>query len=428
MNFARMVRAEKWHNELSTKACLMCIHNGRDSAKYWLDRHLRRSAKRVSRYKRQYWRLVHAVRSRSQLLTPTSVWDAYACAQATRVICACVRIAQHSDAWHPDQWHRAPEQWCPPEGSAHAQLTSLVQHLFEMYPVPEFLTAIWWSERSEYWERDLYLHLARGAGVRRFQWPFELRITKSIARWFVSAPPGMLPFQALRWAQVHALGGDDQLARIIATCTRLREPLDEEPFWETVLRFLIRNMPLSRIEIILIVIFIHCQRFQPGELIWGPGGGSEPLQPEFSLRGRTLMSLRRHMANWRDDVRPRLPPPDQRKSWEPTTISGFEIAHDDEVWTIGELLTDRALFVEGNNMQHCVAEFIDECARRETSIWSMKVCREEIRRRVLTIEVDPESKIVKQAQGKRNSDPSPAARRILRQWAEQEQLNLSELA
>ncbi|QDU47429.1 hypothetical protein Mal52_59600 [Symmachiella dynata] len=405
----------------------MCIHHGRRSSKVWLDRLIRKSADCSPRHARSYWQIIDAVRRSSDLLRPASVWGSSSGEQAARVVTACARIALHSDDWHADQWERSPEQWRPPCGSAHEQLSSLVHHLFDRYPVPSFLTNVWWADGEESWPRELYLHLARGAGIRSFQLPFEFPLTKPVARWFAEAPDGLSPFAALRWSQVRALGGDDRLACLIAKDTLLRAPTVDDAYWESVLRFLVRNMPICRDEIQSIIRFIFEQRFRPAELIWGHGGGPAPLQPDFSLRGRSLMSLRRHMANWRDEVQLQLLLPGAKKFWEPTNIGDFHCIQNDAIWTIRELLTDRDLYIDGENMRHCVATYIKACSRRKTSIWSMRVRRGDVRRRVLTIEVRPRSKLVWQAQGKRNTDPTPDAMQILRQWAAQEQLDLSEL-
>lgn len=399
----------------------MCIHHGRRSSKVWLDRLIRESVQRALPHTRKYWRLVHCVRSKTYLLSPSGVWDVYTRAQMTRVIRACARIVSYGKLWR-----RPLEHWQPPQTGAHEQLSSLVQYLFDTYPVPSFMNNVWWTDDDECWPRELYQHLANGAGVRSFKWPFEFPLTKPVARWFVAAPKGLSPFPALRWAQMRSLGSDDRLARYIATHAHLSESVFDELFWESVLRFLIRNMPICNDEISQIIWFIHGQKFMPGETVWGRGGGVEPLQPDFTVRGRSLMSLRRHMANWRDEVRPNLPPPVETTSWEPTPIGTFNFQGNDAIWTIRELLTDRELRVEGDNMHHCVADYIKACATRKTSIWSMRVLRGDVRRRVMTIEVEPESKTIWQAQGKRNSRPNSAAQEMLQKWAAQEQLILSE--
>jgi hypothetical protein len=56
------------------------------------------------------------------------------------------------------------------------------------------------------------------------------------------------------------------------------------------------------------------------------------------------------------------------------------------VWTITEILTCRALFLEGQVMRHCVAAYQEDCVRRQVSIWSMQVETQRGRQGALTIE------------------------------------------
>src|SRR5437773_8115274 len=96
------------------------------------------------------------------------------------------------------------------------------------------------------------------------------------------------------------------------------------------------------------------------------------------------------------------------------------------VWTVTELLTSRALFLEGQALRHCVASYAERCARRETSIWSM--CRHGslTSQRVLTIEVNPGTGTIQTARGKCNQPPSADARYIMELWAKREGLTLAE--
>ena len=97
-----------------------------------------------------------------------------------------------------------------------------------------------------------------------------------------------------------------------------------------------------------------------------------------------------------------------------------------QVWTITELLTSEALFLEGRAMRHCVATYAERCARRQTSVWSMQVENQRGRHRVLTIEVDPLKRTVCQARKKCNRLPLAVEREILERWAAQEGLKVAE--
>jgi len=284
------------------------------------------------------------------------------------------------------------------------------------------MSSIWQSSQHKVWE-ELYLHLAAGKSVRRFTPKLGVSLSKSGARWFHQAPDDMHPLLAMRWAQIRSLGGTEKLARLLSSSTVLLGPTDHEAFWESVIRFLIKFDPLPPGEAIDIVNFVNAQRFQPGEKTWGPGAGEQPLQPNFTLKGRTLRSLRRHMAHWRDEVlakNPRLQL--AAPGWIRSSIAPFRLEQNDCVWTIEELLNDKALRVEGGIMQHCVATYIHECSRRLTTIWSMKMQQGDRRKRILTIEVSPFTKRILLALGKQNAAPSKAAASILKQWARQSDL------
>lgn len=290
---------------------------------------------------------------------------------------------------------------------------------------------IWLSEHDIPWDRELYLHLAQGQSIRTFEWPVRVRLSKSAARFFMLAPDDLRPIVAARWAQVRSLGGDSRLARLLLSRTILVVPTEYEEFWESVIRFLIRHAPISEDEIVAIVDFIHGQRFRPARLIWGPNAGDAPLDPAFCMKGRSLHKLRQYMANWRLERMAQLPNPApviSSSTWTPTPIGAFFHREGDTLWSIEELLTDVELRVEGGIMQHCVAQYIHNCARRRTSIWSMKVQQGATRSRVLTIEVLPETKIILQAKGKRNAPASVTAMKILKRWAKQEGLKIDRTA
>lgn len=76
-------------------------------------------------------------------------------------------------------------------------------------------------------------------------------------------------------------------------------------------------------------------------------------------------------------------------------------------------------------MKHCVACYAGACARRTTSIWSMRFENDERRFRVMTIEVDLSTRTICQARRRYNVPPNEKALGVLRRWAEQEGLKLA---
>ncbi len=398
---------------MSTRNRIVC-------AKRSVDQTIREFAPVLSNAHQPYWRLITKVRSSSRLLS-----SAFSQHQPVRdIVLGCARMAQR-----PKRWRNQPESWTAPDASPFVQITSLVSHLFDDYPVPRFMAPVWCCPHSKPWEIQMYLHLAEGRSIRQFKLPlpYPVRMTGCAAHWFMQAPDDISPIVAYRWAQVRALGGDRRMADTLANSTTLMIPTEHDAFWGSVIQFLIRNQPICSTEMDDIVRFIDQQKFQPAERTWGPGGGQDPLQPNFTLKRRSLMSLRRHMANWRTDFVGKFAVIEpSAKYWMPTSIGRFQHTTGGQVWTIEELLSDKALMIEGRTMQHCVATYIHRCARRRTSIWSMKVQQGERRKRELTIEVFPHTRTIWQAKGRRNAPPGDVATKMLRQWAAQEGLNLAE--
>lgn len=293
------------------------------------------------------------------------------------------------------------------------------------------MSRVWLGKGGNQWEIDLYLHLAAGKSIRQFVFPSSFPISKCTAAFFMEAPDDFSPFEALRWGQIRSLGGDSQLARQLISKTLFGKPTDNEPFWESVIRFLVRNQPITLDESVTIVAFIHSQKFLPANNVWGPGKwpdgtGSKPFQPDFTLQGRTLRSLRRHMTNWQTELASKLPLPQLKNNrcWERTEIAPISLVLNDDLWTVEELLSFDELFVEGGIMKHCVATYANACRRNRSSIWSIKVRSGNKRRRMLTVEVIPNKRMIWQAKGRRNSAPSDEAAQFLQIWAKQERLEI----
>jgi hypothetical protein len=386
-------------------------------AKVCLDQLIQATGRSLDQHRDAYWRLVNVVRASSTLLAQADGPSRYHRLESERIVAACSFIAEQSE-----RWTREPETWLPSGHSQWQLFRSLLDHLFAQFPLPGFMTRVWLAERHESWEMELYFHLARGRGVRQFGMsPYPWRLTKSGARFFMQVPDDLQPAMAFRWAQIQSLGGDIRLARSLLR-TVLAAPTADEAFWETVIRFLIENWPLPGGEAESIVHFIQQQRFEPAERVWGRGAGTQPLQPDFGLAGWSLSAMRRHMANWQAELASRITARfcvEQRPGWEPTTIQPLEFNDGAATWSICELLTASELRVEGGIMRHCVGSYVSACRSRRTSIWSMRVDRGQTQRRELTIEVVPETKTIRQANGKFNAPPSSVASRLLLLWAKQ---------
>jgi len=369
-----------------------------------------------------YERLLRQVQSQTTLLRASERPRDY----RTALNAGLVGMALH----HPN-WLRPVETWFPTTQKLWPQFTALAHHLFAHYPIPTFMTSVWFDlpTGEALPQHRWYKHLGLGQSIRTVGLP--LRFTRAMAHLFTHAPHHYIAVAALRWAQVIGLGGGEALTRAVIG-TRLGKALENEDFWESVLHFFINHPSLDLAQVGPVVDFIQHQKFEWREGVSPKGvlGKQPPPQPDFSIKGRSIASICRLVEEWhkqlgQDTQQPSL-------SWRHSPFKDFRLVEGSEgqsnmrLWTITELLTSRALFLEGQAMRHCVATFIERCARRQTSIWSMQVENQRGRHRVLTIEVDPPKRTICQARGKRNRLPQTVEREVIECWAAQEGLRLAE--
>jgi hypothetical protein len=369
-----------------------------------------------------YERLLSQVRSQSALLRPSD----RAKDNRNHINAALLALAIH----HQD-WLRPPETWWPATGKLWPQFSSLAHHLFARYPVPNFMSSVWFD--TEPWKRlpqhEWYKQMGLGKNIRTVSLP--LRFTKAMSHLFSQAPDHFTVFAALRWAQVRGLGGNEELARAVVI-TRLGRAFRNEDFWEMVLHFFISHPRLDLVHVGPIVDFLQAQKFATTDGVSAEGvfGKRPPPQPDYTMKGRTVASILRQVEEWHRQLGQEATEPDL--SWsrsrfkEYRMVEGCEILQNMRVWTITELLTSRELFLEGQAMRHCVASYAGQCAKKQTSIWSMQVENRQGRHRVLTIEVDLTKKVIRQARKKLNRLPQGVEREVLKHWATQEGLSLVE--
>ena len=250
-----------------------------------------------------------------------------------------------------------------------------------------------------------------------------------MAHHFMQAPADLTVEAALRWGQIHGLGGTGRLARAVIG-TRLGTDFRNDDFWVTVLQFFIANPMLDLAHVGPIIDYIHHQRFVSQDVFVAPGIVERrgPAQPNLTMKGRSPASLLRQVEAWHRTLAKVEQP---RADWPPCGIEGFEFVEGAgrggnlKIWSITELLSTKALVAEGRTMKHCVATYAHSCAGGLCSIWSLEVETFEGRSKVLTVEVHNATRSICQARGKCNMLPGDKHRGILRRWAEQAGLKLA---
>jgi PcfJ-like protein len=410
-----------------------------------------------------YDRLLQVVRSRSVILARRT-------AHRRR---PDVERALAAMALHHADWLRSPEDWQPPAtASEWPVLASLAEQLFARFALPRFLASAWRAGEeagegavARRPEHEWYKRLGRGESVRRIGLPLPL--TRAMAHRFLQAPDHFTMIRALRWAQVLTLGGSDELA-VALMPTRLGRCLENEGYWEEVIRFFVQHPELPTEQLGPIVDFVQHQRFatRAGVAPDGSYGWLPPPRPDFTLKGRTPASLLRLVAAWHDvlgtggepyldwprapigELRRiergpraesargprvenargpraesvRVPRAESAQHAESAGGGGASPAEEVRIWTISELCSSHALLAEGQAMHHCVRTYVTACRNRHSSIWSLQLETRRGRSRLLTIEVRMPARRIVQARRIYNGWPEPTEAALMAQWAAQEKL------
>ncbi len=337
------------------------------------------------------------------------------------------------------QWLRCVEDWQVKGHTCRAQFHSLARHLLAEYDVPAFMDRAWFEAERELAEghQQWFIAIGKGRSVRALNLPIEL--TRLASHYFLKAPADYSFEAAMRWGQARWAGGNERLARAVAS-SLLRDIQADEPFWNEVVLWFVNHTELPTHQVGPIADYIFNVKFMP-RTEWLPNGDLEellPLEPDFTMKGRTPAALLRKMEEWhlalaRENKRP-------AKVWNPLEVMPFaaEQASPEQdaiwQWTIRELVSDQELTAEGRAMSNCVASYVDSCVTGKSSIWSLRLETPEWpeARRIMTIEVDPETKTIVQARGKCNVVPGSKscpkrlklAPNLLRQWAARSGLRL----
>lgn len=269
-----------------------------------------------------------------------------------------------------DYWLRPYNTWKPKSHNPDQQFSSLARHLWAQYDVPTFMDQAWFEENPDY--QNWFRHIGLGGNIRTTtNLPFPM--TKMMAHHFIQAPPTYSIEAALRWAQVHALGGDARLADALQE-TRLVRDFSNNEFWLSVLRFFIKNPMLDPAQINPIVDYIWNQRFQNRIIFVEQGVAQEigPAQPNLTMKGRTVESLLKAVATWHQQLGKESKGGELQ--WKRSGIESFQWIEGTEryknmrVWRIRELLSSKELIAEGRQMKHCVATYAQSCYKGFCSI------------------------------------------------------------
>ncbi len=348
-------------------------------------------------------RLLVYVPNRTDLLSSMPLGGEPSWARAAHFFKGLVALA-HNQAY----WLRDVATWEPTGNCPVRQFGSLARHLLANHPIPNFMDLVWFIDPSKEARRKQkwFRHLGLGGGIHGTDIP--VRLTKQMAHHFMNAPDHYSVEEAFRWGQVLGYGGEPALVEAVIS-TRLGRRFDHETYWAKVIQFFVHNAELVIGHVGPIVEYLRFQKHL------------FKLEPPLPEKRKAVIRLLEQVKKWQPPTRATSSTPSIR--WDSMEIKGLEYDEDQRwsrrTWTIRELLDSSELIVEGRVMRHCVASYVGRCAKQRSSIWSMTCFSYLGQEHVLTIEVDPNTRTVVQAKAKRDSHPSPEARKIMLRWARQ---------
>jgi hypothetical protein len=315
----------------------------------------------------------------------------------------------------------------PTSHNRSKQFSQFLRHLFARYYVPEFMDKAFYEDNKHHIQ--WFIHIGQGQNIRTAS-HLPIKMTAKMAHYFTQTPEYYTVAEALRYAQVMAMGGNERLVSYILA-TRLGREFVNESFWETVLNWFVQNPMLDPTQVLPIVDYIQAQKFATREVVRGRGliERVNPPQPDFSMKGRTVRALLRAVEEWHDTLN-RTKNRFVGITWAAVEIPDFEFedARGGKIWgiyKITQLLTTHELDQEGTAMNHCVGSYAQSCRLGRCSIWSLTLEDGYGKKtRLLTLELDKNRTIV-QARGRFNAMPTEETQKILLRWAVKHNLRFS---
>ena len=334
-------------------------------------------------------------------------------------------------ASHAPGFVRPAATWDGCRGSRHAVVASLAQHLLARHSVPRFLCSVWFGGQDADAQVKRGWFIAHGAGSRFRALDLPMSMTRKMESIFSSSPDHLSVEWAMRRAELLGLGASEQLMNAVLL-TRLGSNLDHGDFYRTLSRFLVRFQDeLDPAMVGPIVDFIHHARHERVRLD-GPDGVVflEPPYAELSLKGRTLASLLRMVADWHRSLGRGRGGGLQwaRSATRPLFYEERPLDANKRPirWELVELASSAELQREGRALQHCVASYDRMCHRGISQIWSLR--RKSLGdgpRSVVTVEVDPRCSAVVQARGFGNRSAKGVELQLIQWWARRENLRMA---
>lgn len=300
---------------------------------------------------------------------------------------------------------RGIEDWTKDSLVAEGQMKSLIRHCFAKYEVPAFMENVFSGDRKVHmlW----YIQLGRGDSVQQLG-AFPVKFTTKMAHEFRLTPKDYTVAQAIWRAQAIGFGANAERAEAIAWSS-LSAGFEYEEFYSTVVQFIVNVEQKISFDVLQDVLeYINAMRAE---------------NITFSMKGRTWEALVRQSAEWHIAMAKKREA-EGRSQWKLAPVANYVVADDECTIRIVQLGTSEALYEEGVEMAHCVADYEMACKDGVTAIFSVRKFTEGLDQyeTLATVEVDLENMEIIQAKARFNEMICETSHTIIGEWAFREKL------
>ena len=302
-------------------------------------------------------------------------------------------------------WKQDLFKWKPISKQPVAQVKELATYLFCKYKIPDFLYQGLYETKNMQHIQWL-MHLGDGGRVKEMK-NIPIPFTQKMGHYFLMAPAKLSIAEALRWAQVKGLNGEDRLAERIAFSWIGTKTYGDEDFWESFIRLVVTGGMFNLNKLTELIDYVREEK---------------RADRNYHLKGRTLLSLFRQSDAWHS----RFSNSKSNQVWKPCGIEGYRAEKKSELIVLVELTESRKLTEEGKTMKHCVGSYTFYCAKGKSAIFSLRKYSGGILLDIMaTIEVNLALQRVVQAKAKMNKPISEEAKKYMEVWAMNEGLVLN---
>ncbi|MFN8673798.1 MAG: PcfJ domain-containing protein [Candidatus Sericytochromatia bacterium] len=303
-------------------------------------------------------------------------------------------------------WVKELDNWKPKVKGIENIFYSLIEHLLVKYKIPRFFYSVFYYEVNRKNNHDLNLFYKLATGESLFDLSksnyFNAKLNRKMCHLLMKKNENLSIYQATRYAQLKIFGADKKIINAVLNHDISTDFYKEEDFIFTLLEWLAKQKDVLHKDISdLIDYFLFKYR----------------ENKDFSMKGRTLKPSLELVKKWKVEENYKS----DTINYIPSGFKDFSLntnkivfqSYQEDFWKIEEILSSEKLLEEGRKMHHCVFTYSDEIESRETSIWSVK----QNKKRLLTIEVNNESKRILQIKGKFNRLPDKDETEIVKNWA-----------